>query len=92
MRECVGVVKEQFGDRADAYTPTCAREGETFGIEDGIVSTIVAHLDSARGTAILKAFEAARSERAVGQVVDQVGNVASLAWNAVSGLLGKKKG
>jgi predicted GTPase len=91
MRECLGVVKEQFGDRADSFIPTCAREGETFGIEDGIVPAIVSHLDSARGTAILKAFEAAMGERAIGQVVDQVGNVASLAWNAVSGLLGRKK-
>ena len=91
IRECLEVVKEQIGDRADSVIPTCAREGETFGIEDGIVPVIVAHLDHARGAAILKAFEAAMGDRAVAQVVDQVGNVAQLAWGAVSGLFGKKK-
>jgi predicted GTPase len=91
MRECLGVVKEQFGARAASFIPTCARQGETFGILDGVVPAIVSYLDHARGAAILKAFEAASSERAIGQVVEQVGNAAQLAWDAVSGLFAKKK-
>lgn len=91
IRECLSVVAEQFGPRAAAIVPTCSRHGETFGIVDGLVQEVGKHLDHARGSAILKAFEAAASERAVDQVVDQVGNVAKLAWDAVSGLLSKKK-
>jgi uncharacterized protein len=91
IRECLDVVKEQIGTRAANVIPTCAREGETFGIVDGLVQELVSHLDHARGAAILKAFEAAAAERTVGQVVDQVGNVAQLAWNAVSGYFSKKK-
>lgn len=91
IRECLGVVKEQVGTRAATIIPTCARHGETFGIVDGLVEAMVSHLDHARGAAILKAFEAASSERAVGQVVDQVGNVAQLAWDALSGFFSKKK-
>jgi predicted GTPase len=91
IRECLAVAKEQFVPRADSFLPTCARSGETFGIVDGLVMAIVAHLDHARGAAILKAFEAASSERQIGQVVEQVGNAAQLAWHAVSGLFTKKK-
>ena len=91
IRECLGVVKEQFGPLAAAIVPTCARSGETFGIVDGVVTAIVLHLDHARGAAILKAFEAATTERPIGQVVDQVGNVAQLAWHAVSDYFSKKK-
>jgi uncharacterized protein len=91
IRECLEVVKEQIGTRAASVIPTCARHGETMGIVDGLVQAMVSYLDHARGAAILKAFEAASAERAVGQVVDQVGNVAQLAWDAVSGLFSKKK-
>ncbi len=91
IRECLGVVKEQFGARASSFIPTCARHGETFGIGDGVVKAVVEHLDSARGAAILRAFEAAAAERPIGQVVEQVGNAAQLAWHAVSGLFSKKK-
>jgi predicted GTPase len=91
IRECLEVVREQFGPRAAAIVPTCARHGETFGIVEGLVKEVGTHLDHARGAAILKAFDAAASERPIGQVVDQVGNVAKLAWDAVSGLLSKKK-
>jgi predicted GTPase len=91
IRECLAVVREQVGDRAAEIIPTCARHGETFGIVDDLVPAIGGHLDHARGSAILKAFEAAGSERKIAQVIDQVGNVAHLAWGAVSGLLSKKK-
>lgn len=91
IRECLEVVHEQVGARAASFIPTCARHGETFGIVDGLVREVGSHLDHARGAAILKAFEAASTERPLGQVVDQVGNVAKLAWDAVSGFIGKKK-
>lgn len=91
IRECLEVAKEQLGPRAAGVIPTCARHGETFGIVDGLVMAVVSHLDHARGAAILKAFEAASSERQIGQVVEQVGNAAQLAWHAVSGLFSKKK-
>jgi predicted GTPase len=91
IRECLAVVQEQVGTRATSLIPTCARHGETMGIVDDLVPAIVSHLDHARGAAMLKAFEAAANERPISQVVDQVGNVAQLAWNTLSGMLSKKK-
>jgi hypothetical protein len=90
IRECVAVVKEQIGPRASDVVPTCAREGETFGITEGVVPAVVSHLDHARGAAILKAFEADYSERPVGKVFDQLGNVAQAAMEALGGLFKKK--
>jgi uncharacterized protein len=91
IRDCVAAVDEQFGTRAAAVVPVCAREGETFGIVDGLLPAIASHLDHARGAAILKAFEAEASDKAVEKVVHQVGNAAKVAWDAVTGLFGKKK-
>ena len=79
IRDCVAAVKEQFGTRASDVVPTCAREGETFGITDGVVPVVAAHLDHARGAAILKAFEADVNARPIGKVFEQVGNVAQAA-------------
>jgi hypothetical protein len=90
IRECIAAVKEQFGPRAADVVPTCAREGETFGIVDGVVPGIAAHLDHARGAAILRAFEADFSERPIGKVFEQVGNVAQAAMDALGGLFKKK--
>src|SRR5262249_38293935 len=73
IREAVGVVKEQVGERAADVVPLCARAGNIFGI-DGLVLALAAHLDHARGAAVLKAFEAATNERPVGKVFDQIGN------------------
>ena len=90
IRDCVAAVKEQIGTRAADVVPTCAREGETFGIAEGVVPAIVSHLDHARGAAILKAFEADYSERPIGRVFEQVGNVAQAAMDALGGLFKKK--
>lgn len=49
IRECVGVVKEQMGDRATDVVPVCGREGERFGITEGVIPALVSNLDSARG-------------------------------------------
>ncbi len=57
IRECVSVVKEQVGDRATDIVPVCGREGEQFGIVEGLIPAVVSHLDHARGAAVLKAFE-----------------------------------
>ena len=61
IRECVGVVKEQLGERVTDIAPVCGREGERFGIVEGLIPAMVSHLDSARGTAVLKAFDAETS-------------------------------
>ncbi len=58
IRECVGVVKEQMGDRVSDIVPVCGREGERFGVTEGLIPALASHLDHARGTAVLKAFEA----------------------------------
>lgn len=90
IRDCMEAVKEQIGTRATVVVPTCAREGETFGIIDGVVPALVAHLDHARGAAILKAFEAEASARPIGKVFEQVGNVAQVAMHALGELFKKK--
>jgi predicted GTPase len=91
IREATGAVAEQVGRRAANVVPVCAREGETFGIADGLVPAVVSHLDHARGSAILKAVEADVTGRPVGKVFDQLGNVASAAVGAISDWLKKKK-
>jgi predicted GTPase len=58
IRDCLAAVKEQFGNRVIAVVPVCARQGETFGITDGVIPTIALQLDDARGAAVLKAFHA----------------------------------
>jgi predicted GTPase len=57
IRECLGVVKEQLGDRAADIVPVCGAEGERFGVVEGLIPALASHLDHARGTAVLKAFE-----------------------------------
>jgi predicted GTPase len=91
IRDAVEAVKEQVGPRAANVVPVCAREGETFGIVDDLVPAVVSHLDHARGSAILKAVEAEVTERPVGKVFDQLGNVAGAAADAIAGWFQKKK-
>lgn len=91
VRDCVAAVREQVGSRAGQIVPVCARSGETFGITEGLVPAVVSHLDSARGSAILKAFEAGANERPAGKVADQVGNVVAAGIDALAGWLNKKK-
>ena len=74
IRECVGVVKEQVGERASDIVPVCGREGERFGVKEGLIPALASHLDHARGTAVLKAFDAEAStgqyEKIGAQVVE----------------------
>jgi len=74
IRECVSVVKEQLADRATDIIPVCGREGERTGIVEELVPAMVSHLDHARGTAVLKAFEeesaAGKYEKLGTQVVE----------------------
>jgi predicted GTPase len=72
IRECVGVVKEQMGDRAADVVPVCGTGGERFGVVEGLVPALVAHLDGARGTAVLKAFEAETDAGKYEKIGDQV--------------------
>ncbi|MBA4062382.1 MAG: hypothetical protein C0501_01500 [Isosphaera sp.] len=90
IRECVAAVREQVGGRVTDVVPVCAREGETWGVGDGLVPAVAAHLDHARGSSVLRAFEAAGSERPVGKVIDQIGNVAQVALGALGNLFKKK--
>jgi predicted GTPase len=90
IREAVGVVKEQFGARVSEIVPVCARSGDTWNITDGLVPVAVLNLDHARGSAILRAFEAGGSERPVGKVFDQLGNTVAAGLDALSAWLKKK--
>jgi predicted GTPase len=58
IRECVAAVREQVGPRASEVVPVCGRQGETWGITDGLVPVVAAHLDDARGSAVLRMFDA----------------------------------
>lgn len=90
IREAVAVVKEQIGARAADVVPVCARAGDVFGIAEGVVPAMAAHLDEARGAAVLKAFAAEANERPVGKVIDQLGNAVSAGLDALAGLFKKK--
>lgn len=56
IRDCLAVVRDQFGPRVAAIIPVCTRDGEPYGIAEELIPTIASRLDQARGTAILKAF------------------------------------
>jgi hypothetical protein len=58
IRDCVAAVREQLGARVVDVVPVCAREGDTFGIAEGLVPAVAAQLDDARGAALLRAFHA----------------------------------
>ena len=58
IRDCAAAVREQLGNRVIEIVPACARQGETFGISEGLVPVIALQLDDARGAAVLKAFDA----------------------------------
>jgi predicted GTPase len=83
IRECVGVVKEQMGERVTDIAPVCGREGERFGIVEGLIPAMVSHLDAARGTAVLKAFDA---EGSAGQY-EKIGSQVLEGGKAVLGIL-----
>jgi predicted GTPase len=72
IRECVSVVKEQVGERATDIVPMCGREGEQFGVKEGLIPAVASHLDHARGTAVLKAFEAETSAGQYEKIGEQV--------------------
>lgn len=61
IRECVSVVREQLGGRVVDVVPVCGRQGETFGITEGLVPAVALQLDGARGSAVLRAFHAEAS-------------------------------
>jgi hypothetical protein len=83
IRECVGVVKEQMGERVTDIAPVCGREGERFGVVEGLIPAMVSHLDAARGTAVLKAFDA---EAGAGQY-EKIGTQVLEGGKAVLGIL-----
>jgi predicted GTPase len=90
IRECVSVVKEQIGDRAADVVPVCGREGERFGIAEGVIPALVSHLDSARGTAVLKAFEAEHEEGKYEKLGAQVVAGGKAVFNALRDAFKKK--
>ncbi len=61
IRECVAAVKEQLGDRVEGVVPVCGRPGETWGISEALVPALALQLDEARGSAVLRAFDAEAS-------------------------------
>ena len=87
IRECVGVVKEQMGDRVTDVVPVCGAEGTPFGVLEDLIPTLSAHLDHARGTAVLKAFEqeghAGQYEKIGEQVIEGGKKVFSLLRDAL---------
>lgn len=83
IRECVEVVKEQMAERVTDIAPVCGREGERFGIVEGLIPAMVSHLDNARGAAVLKAFDA---ESGAGQY-EKIGAQVLEGGKAVLGIL-----
>ena len=91
IRDAVAAVKEQFGPRVADVVPLCTREGDTFGVAEGLLPAVGFHLGHARGAAILKELAAEGAARPAGKVFEQLGNVATAAVDALSGWLHRKK-
>lgn len=91
IRECVAVVKEQVGDRATDVVPICGREGERAGIAEELVPVLVSHLDSARGAAILKAFDLETDAGKYGKIGDQVVESGKAVWGLLKDAFKGKK-
>ena len=90
IRACVGVVKEQMGDRVTDIVPVCGREGEQFGIAEGLIPALASHLDHARGTAVLKAFDAEADAGKYDKLGDQVLAGGKQVLNVLRDVFGKK--
>ena len=90
IRECLDVVREQLGTHATDVVPVCGREGERFGIVEGLIPAIVAHLDHARGAAVLKAFEDEAGARKYEKIGEQVIAGGKQVLNVLRDVFGKK--
>lgn len=90
IRECLAVVREQFGSRVADVVPVCTRAGDTFGIVEGLLPAILRHLDEARGAATLKEFEEASTARPWDQVADQLSNLVAAGLTALADRIRKK--
>jgi predicted GTPase len=91
MRACLAVVREQMGARASDAVPICGTDGEQFGVAEDLVPALVAHLDQARGAAVLKAFEAAAGAGQYEKIGGQVLAGGKAVFNALRDAFKKKK-
>ena len=84
IRECVAAVREQLGDRVIDVVPVCGRQGETFGITEGLIPALARQLDDARGAAVLRAFDSVASadqfERFGRQLVEGGKKALGILW------------
>lgn len=87
IRECVAAVREQVGGRVVDVVPVCARQGETWGIVEGLVPAVALRLDEARGSAVLKAFDAEASadqySRVARQLVEGGRKALGILWDSL---------
>jgi predicted GTPase len=90
IRECVSVVAEQVGERAADIVPVCGREGERFGVTEELIPAIATHLDHARGTAVLKAFDAEASAGQYEKIGAQVVEGGKKMWGILKEAFKKK--
>jgi small GTP-binding protein len=81
IRECMAAVREQIGNRAVGVVPVCARTGETFGITETLVPEIALNLDDARGSAVLRAFDAEGAADQFKRLGRQLVEGGKQAWN-----------
>jgi predicted GTPase len=90
IRECVAAVKEQLGTRVETVVPVCGRQGEAWGVKEGLVPAIALQLDEARGSALLKAFDAEASADQFKRLGRQLLAGGKQALNILLQNLGKK--
>ncbi|MBM3980787.1 MAG: hypothetical protein FJ304_10975 [Planctomycetes bacterium] len=91
IRECVAAVTEQVGARAADVVPVCGREGETAGISEDLIPALVTHLDEARGTAVLKAFDAEAGAGKYAKIGEQVVESGKAVFNLLRDAIRGKK-
>jgi predicted GTPase len=86
MREAVAAAKEQLGLGVLDVYPVCTAAGREFGLTDGLVPAMAAHMDHARGSALLRVFhlegKADAGRKAVGQLVNAGREALKILWES----------
>jgi uncharacterized protein len=86
IREAVAAAKEQLGPRLLDVFPVCTVPEREFGIRDGLVPAMAAHMDHARGSALLRLFHlegaADAGKKAVNQLLNAGKEALKILWDS----------
>lgn len=74
IREAANLAREQLGLRVTGIFPVCTAAEKILGIREGLLMGMVEHLDEARGTSLLRTFQAEAEANKHRRVMHQVYN------------------